>query len=69
MEKFEEGVQPENDLDEKDFDPWRRLRVKALILLLCLVIPSILAIIELTTGWVGQTLQPIIPYLHRVFAF
>jgi hypothetical protein len=69
MNDFNEGVQPENDLKDVDYDPRPKLRAKALILLLCLVIPTILVVVEITTGLISQALQPVVPYLHKVWAF
>ena len=69
MDDFGEGVQPENDLAEKDYKSARKLRIKAAILLFFLVVPTILVVIEITTGLVSQVLQPILPILHKVWAF
>ena len=70
---YSEGVQPENDLPEDAPIEHRSLRFKALLLLLVLFIPTILFILEITTGRISlfwqDSIQPILPQLYNIVNF
>ncbi|MCJ7625598.1 MAG: hypothetical protein MUO76_19055 [Anaerolineaceae bacterium] len=68
-----DGVQPENDLPEDYPLENRTIRVKALILLLVFLIPTIILLVEIATGGISlfwrQSIEPFLPQLDRIVNF
>ena len=68
-----DGVQPENDLPEDYPLENNAIRVKALILLLIFLIPTIIFLVEIATGGISlfwrQAIEPYLPQLDRIVIF
>lgn len=75
LDGFEDlgGVQPDNDLPEDYPLENRAIRVKALILLLVFLVPTIIFLVEIATGGVSlfwrETIVPYLPQLDRIVNF
>jgi hypothetical protein len=75
LDGFEDlgGVQPDNDLPEDYPLENRGIRVKALLLLLVFLIPTIIFLVEIATGGISlfwrETIEPFLPQLDRIVNF
>ena len=68
-----DGVQPENELPEDAPIGRGSIRLKALLLLLVLLIPTFLIVFEIATGQISlfweETIKPILPQLGDIVTF
>ena len=67
------GVHPDDDLPE-DIQPGRHgIRIKALVLLLVFLIPTIILILRITTGdvvlFLKEAIEPHLPQLDAIIHF
>jgi len=65
------GVQPENDLfeDEEDEVHSGSLRFQAVLLMLALLLPLVLAAIEFFTGSISRVVEQVFPLTGNIMNF